>query len=240
MSLEEFLAAGDAIPPGVTARSHTSMLLPPQIPDLIGVKDRRFLDHTGLVLHRDIGDLMRYSALVQDAIGLARYGETQPEPSTGRATRYTDEQLYALALYLYSLTPPKNPNQFGAEAAKGERIFEREGCAGCHTPPHYTNNKLIPVDGFEPTSRSSRAVRHPLDTDRHRSAIRTADPQGYRILQSSIAQRGLVSGTFRASRLCSDSRGLVRPGSIIERLPSHRLCGSRWSRARRQRTRVRT
>ncbi len=152
MSLEELLAAGDAIPPGVTARSHTSMLLPPQIPDLIGVKDRRFLDHTGLVLHREIGDLMRYSALVQDAIGLAWYGETQPEPSTGRATRYTDEQLYALALYLYSLTPPKNPNQFGAEAAKGERIFEREGCAGCHTPPYYTNNKLIPVDGFEPTA----------------------------------------------------------------------------------------
>jgi hypothetical protein len=150
MSLEELLEAGDAIPPGVTARSHTSMLLPPQIPDLIGVKDRRFLDHTGLVLHRDIGDLMRYTALVQDAIGLARYGETQPEPSTRGAARYTDEQLYALALYLYSLTPPKNPNQFSAEVAKGERIFEREGCTGCHTPPYYTNNKLIPVDGFEP------------------------------------------------------------------------------------------
>src|SRR5262249_62121880 len=64
--------------------------------------------------------------------------------------RYTDEQLYALALYLYSLTPPKNPKQFSAEAAKGERIFEREGCASCHTPPLYTNNKLIPVDGFKP------------------------------------------------------------------------------------------
>jgi hypothetical protein len=150
MSLEELLAAGDAIPPGVTARSHTSMLLPPQIPDLIGVKERRFLDHTGLVRHRDIGDLMRYSALVQDAVGLARHGEAQPEPATRGAVRYTDDQLYALALYLYSLTPPKNPNQFSAEAAKGERIFEREGCAGCHTAPLYTNNKLIPVDGFEP------------------------------------------------------------------------------------------
>ena len=25
---------------------------------------------------------------------------------------------------------------------------EREGCAGCHTPPPYTNNRLVPVDGF--------------------------------------------------------------------------------------------
>src|SRR5215510_527324 len=150
MSLEQFLAAGDAIPPGVTARSHTSMLLPPQIPDLIGVKDRRYLDHTGLVLHRDIGDLMRYSALVQDATGLARYGETEPAPPTRGATRYSDEQLYALALYLYSLTPPKNPNQFSTDASKGKQIFEREGCTGCHTLPLYTNNKLIPVDGFEP------------------------------------------------------------------------------------------
>src|SRR5262249_59771539 len=111
MSLEQFLAAGDAIPPGVTARSHTSMLLPPQIPDLIGVKDRRFLDHTGLVLHRDIGDLMRYSALVQDATGLARYGQTEPPPPTRRATRHSDQHPNAPALISYSLTPPQHPHQ---------------------------------------------------------------------------------------------------------------------------------
>jgi hypothetical protein len=27
-------------------------------------------------------------------------------------------------------------------------VFEREGCGGCHTPPLYTNNKLLPVTGF--------------------------------------------------------------------------------------------
>jgi hypothetical protein len=36
-----------------------------QIPDLIGVKDRRYLDRTGLELHRDISDFMRYSAMNQ-------------------------------------------------------------------------------------------------------------------------------------------------------------------------------
>ncbi|PYT31569.1 MAG: hypothetical protein DMG57_04795 [Acidobacteria bacterium] len=57
--------------------------------------------------------------------------------------------MYALALYLYSLQPPANSNRFDTDAATGKRIFEREGCATCHTPPLYTNNRLMPVDGFQ-------------------------------------------------------------------------------------------
>lgn len=147
LTLEEFFAIGEAIPAGVNARSHTSLLAPPQIPDLIGVAERRYLDHTGFVRHRDIGDLMRYAALVTDTLALARYGPFGPTASQARA-RYSDAQLYALALYLYSLKPPPNPHALTAEAARGKRIFEREGCPLCHTPPLYTNNKLIPVDGF--------------------------------------------------------------------------------------------
>ena len=151
MSLDELIAVGQAIPPGVTARSNTSMFVPPQIPDLIGVKERRYLDHTGLVRHESIGDLMRYSSLVQDMVGLDRYGSSQPPPPVaGHRRRYSDEQLYALALYLYSLRPPPNPNRFDDLAARGKEIFERERCARCHTPPLYTNNQLVPVDGFEP------------------------------------------------------------------------------------------
>ena len=29
----------------------------------------------------------------------------------------------------------------------------REGCSSCHTPPHYTNNRLTPVAGFQPSSQ---------------------------------------------------------------------------------------
>jgi hypothetical protein len=148
-TLEQFIAAGENIPAGVTARSNTSMLLPPQIPDLIGVADRHYLDHTGLIHQRTVGDLMRYSSLVQDLLPLDRYGEYPALGSAEHATRYSDEQLYALALYLYSLQPPPNPNHFDAVAARGQKIFASEGCAQCHTPPLYTNNKLIPVDGFE-------------------------------------------------------------------------------------------
>ena len=130
LSLDELIAAGDAIPAGVTARSNTSIFLPPQIPDLIGVEERRYLDHTGLVRQRSIGDLMRYSALVQDVFALDRYGDAQPVKASGHGVRYSDAQLYALALYLYSLRPPPNPNAFDGAAKRGRKIFERAGCPG--------------------------------------------------------------------------------------------------------------
>jgi len=127
-----------------------------QVPDLIGLKDRRYLDHTGLVIQRSIADVMRYSALNQDAQFLSRYGDfipagenfSQLQGSPIAQSRYSDEQLYALALYLYSLQPPENPNKPSELSRRGEAVFQREGCAGCHTPPLYTNNKLTPVSGF--------------------------------------------------------------------------------------------
>jgi hypothetical protein len=112
-----------------------------------------------LVQHRGIADMMRYAALNQGMDMLARYGDFVPAGTAdvSRApsafalvaqARYSDEQLYALALYIYSLKSPPNPNRRTPPAVRGEQIFEREGCAVCHTPPLYTNNKLIPVEGI--------------------------------------------------------------------------------------------
>jgi hypothetical protein len=154
-SFEENVLAREAIPPGLSIRQGTSIRYATQVPDLIGVRDRRYLDHTGLVRHNSIGDMMRYAALNQDTQLLARYGDfipggrdfkELPEPST--RSRYSDEQLYALALYIYSLKPPPNPNKFDDLAERGQRVFQREGCAGCHTPPLYTSNRLTPSTGF--------------------------------------------------------------------------------------------
>jgi hypothetical protein len=145
--------------PGTSVRAGAPYGAPLQIPDLIGVKDRKYLDHTGLQQHRSIGDLMRYAAFAT-SFGMERYknyaGWTPygvdfralPDPAT--LVRFSDEQLYALALYIYSLEPPPNPNRAGAQSAAGESVFRREGCTACHTPPLYTNNRLIPADGFEP------------------------------------------------------------------------------------------
>jgi hypothetical protein len=77
-SLEAMVEAHRAIPPGVMARHRTSPLHPVQIPDLIGVRERRYLDRTGLQQQRSIEDLMRYAALNQGGGDLALFGDFRP------------------------------------------------------------------------------------------------------------------------------------------------------------------
>ena len=160
MSLEELIEALEALPAGVVARQRTSVFYPVQVPDLIGVKDRKYLDHTGLQQQRSIGDLMRYAAVNRgrfdggDALanhnGFIPADEPRftklPDPST--QARYGDDQLYALGIYIYSLQPPLNPNKFDALAERGQKILERERCVTCHTPPLHTSNELTPAEGF--------------------------------------------------------------------------------------------
>jgi hypothetical protein len=154
LSSEELAAQFDSAPAGVVVRHRSSMNYPVAIPDVIGVKNRRYLDRTGLVQHRGIGDLMRYAALNNEMDFLSKFGDFIPRgedyrslPAPSTQLRYSDEQLYALSLYLYSLKAPQNPNRPSALTRRGEKIFNGS-CAGCHTPPFYTNNKLIPASGF--------------------------------------------------------------------------------------------
>jgi hypothetical protein len=151
-SIEEFVRKHRAMQPGVFARHGTSDSAPSKVPSLIGVQDIKYLDSTGLMRHESIGDLMRYAAANYGLDIMAHYGDFQPSPdSNGLAepgTRFSDEQLYALALYIYSLTPPPNPNPFNEEARRGQQIFQQQGCVRCHTPPLYTNNKLTPRRGL--------------------------------------------------------------------------------------------
>src|SRR5258708_19098116 len=55
---------GSAIRGGGFPRWNGSLYYPSQIPDLICVKDPKYIDHTYTHLHPRIGDLMRYGALV--------------------------------------------------------------------------------------------------------------------------------------------------------------------------------
>jgi hypothetical protein len=181
MSREDLAAALDAVPAGVVLRQGTSLAHPAKIPDLIGVANRKYLDATGLVRHRDIADLMRYAAANQAMDMLARYGDfvpagrpdgRLPEPGrsrfVGTADRHSDAQLYALARYLYSLAPPPTPHRVTELTRRGEAVFERERCGRCHTPPLYTNNRLIPAPGFTVPADHRRVydvLDVPLGTD---------------------------------------------------------------------------
>ena len=157
MSVEEIASVFEVVPPSASLRHRSNSFLAVQVPDLIGVKERRYLDRTGLEVHRSIGDMMRYAAMNQGGDSLASYAGFIPaggpgfqeRPAPESRSRYSDEQLYALALYIYSLAPPPNPNEGDALAVRGRGVFEREHCGSCHTPPLYTNNKLTPASGFQ-------------------------------------------------------------------------------------------
>ena len=144
--------------PGLMSR-HGSVTgnYPTLVPDLFNIQQRKYLDRTGLVQNRDIDDLMRYAALNQGLDYLSDYNGFSPrprpkDPTTSGLQRYSDEQLYALTKFLYSLKPPTNPNPPPAkEVERGRLIFQKEGCVNCHTPPFYSSGQLTPARGFIPS-----------------------------------------------------------------------------------------
>jgi CxxC motif-containing protein (DUF1111 family) len=94
---------------------------------------------------------MRYAALVQGSDSMD-FGPHRFFTDAQRRIRYRydDAVLYAMAQYVYSLEPPANPHKFDELAARGQKVFQREGCSGCHAPPLYTNNKLTLATGYTP------------------------------------------------------------------------------------------
>jgi mono/diheme cytochrome c family protein len=145
---------------GIVPRFNSSPFYPTKIPDLIGIKDRKYIDHTATHRMRSPEDLMRYAALIS-CCDIGDFGSHRMLTDKGRriAYRFPDEIMFALAQYIYSLEPPENPNLADPRATAGKQVFDREGCGTCHTPPLYTNNKLTPAAGFTPPPD------HPLRDD---------------------------------------------------------------------------
>jgi hypothetical protein len=182
--VDKIASIHEAMIPGLAMRPGFSYLDPPKIADLIGLKERKYLDMTARLEHRSIGDVMRYGAM---SAGVNYYfsatgpvpDESLPDPAT--LFRYTDEQAYAYALYVYSLQPPLNPNRPTAVTARGKEIFMSEGCAGCHTPPLYTSNKLTVAGDFKmPADHASRYDIMPVSVGTDpRSAVESLRGRGY-------------------------------------------------------------
>ncbi len=153
-TMEQFVQASEACPPGVYPNHNGGLLTPARAAELRGIKTRRYMDSTGHMRHRGPADLMRFSDFHQSGSIYASFGafrpQTIPDPET--RGRYSDEQVYALALYVYSLKVPPNPNPpEKALVARGRAVFmaAENRCATCHDPRQgYTNNKLTPAVGF--------------------------------------------------------------------------------------------
>lgn len=157
-----------AIPQGVFVRFNGSPYYPTKVPDLIGIGERRYIDHTATHALRSPGDVMRYAALV-GCCDSADFGPHRIWSDAQRRIvgRHSDEVLFALVSYIYSLRPPENPHRNDPRVRHGRVVFMREGCAGCHTPPFYTNNKLTLADGFTPPED------HPFSPDIMPASVKT-------------------------------------------------------------------
>ena len=136
-------------PVGTIARFNGSPYYPTQVPDLIGIKDRKYIDHTATHQLRGPADLMRYAAVVS-CCDSAEFGSHRLLPGQKILYKIPDHLAFALAQYVFSLEPPANPNMGDPRAVAGKQVFEREACGSCHTPPLYTNNKLTLATGYKP------------------------------------------------------------------------------------------
>jgi mono/diheme cytochrome c family protein len=151
-------------PPGTFPRFNGSPYYTTKIPDLIGIGERKYIDHTATHRLRGPADVMRYAALVT-CCDSADFGTHRALNDAQRIVfdRFSDDLLFALAQYIYSLRPPPNPHAGDARAAAGRKVFDREGCGGCHAPPLYTNNKLTLAAGFTaPANHPNRADILPI------------------------------------------------------------------------------
>jgi len=88
---------------GMFARWDGSIYYPTKIPDLIGIRDRKFFDHTATHRHRGIEDLMRYAAQLMSA-DTPHFGSYDIVPRVDRRVPYriSDEALYAGAVHLFA------------------------------------------------------------------------------------------------------------------------------------------
>jgi cytochrome c peroxidase len=153
------------------SRTHGSPYYATKTADLNQVRYSRYLDATGTHRLRGPEDIARYAAFVTGADPM-EFGSFQilTKEQKHMSSRYADETLYAIGIYLMSLDPPKNPQPASAElVVRGTEIFVRETCVQCHVPPNYTSGNLTLASGFTP------AADHPNNADIVRTSVGT-DP----------------------------------------------------------------
>jgi len=88
----------DALPAVLTDRPNGSSY-PTKVLDLIGICDRKYIDHTATHRNRGLGDIMRYAALVEysDAMEFGTY-RMWADGQRSIHVRWPDEVLYMPSL----------------------------------------------------------------------------------------------------------------------------------------------
>ena len=198
MSAEEAGALFASNPPGTFPRFNGSPYYTTKVPDLIGIKDRKYIDHTATHQLRGPADVMRYAALVA-CCDSGDFGTHRMLTDAQRRIpeKIPDHVAFGLVQYLFSLEPPKNPNLSDPRAVAGRQVFEREECGTCHSPPLYTNNKLTLAKGFTlPEDHPNKADVIPISVGTDPGlALKTRKGTGFYKVPSlkGVWYRGLLS-----------------------------------------------
>jgi hypothetical protein len=173
---------------------------PVAIPDLFGLRVQSALTQAGTLKHHG-------------PAALAIRQETQLLHSNHERVRPPRELAWALAMYVYSLTPPPNPTVASAESEKGALLFDGH-CSRCHQNAAY-GGPLVKADrvGTDPAladgaARGTGSYRTPPLVDvrhaapyLHHGALRTLDD------------------VLSPERLAAEFRGgVLGPGAV----PGHR------------------
>ncbi|MBV1857659.1 MAG: c-type cytochrome [Nannocystaceae bacterium] len=166
---------------------------PVTIPDLWGLRHQRWLTQAGTIRH-------------DSPLALAIRQETQLTDSNHSMVRPPRALAWALAMYVYSLEPPKRPV---VDHARGKVIFEGH-CASCHRGEGYSGRVIAAAEiGTDPALAMGRG----RGTGMYRvpSLLRVADGAPY-LHDGSVASLGEL---LSPARLRPEyAAGHLGPGSI--------------------------
>jgi hypothetical protein len=138
---------------------------PVAIVDLWGVRDREYLTQSGTLRHRH-------------PAALAIRQETQILHANHERVRPPRELAWALAMYVYALTPPtRKPVVEDADVARGRTLFE-EACGHCHSDQGFAG---LPVSAAKVGTNPTLALGKARGTGLYRPSplIRVADAAPY-------------------------------------------------------------
>jgi hypothetical protein len=155
------------------------------------------------LIARTPDDIARYAALV-NCCDAADFGPHHMLSSQRHVVQdpFSDDLLYALAQYIVSLEPPKNPNLGDPRAALGKKIFDREGCAGPHAAPVY-QQQVDSAQGYHPPKDHLFAADiTPISIGTHPNlALRTRKGTGlYKVRRSKASGTAGCTDTTAPSR----------------------------------------
>ncbi|MGH1347997.1 MAG: c-type cytochrome [Nannocystales bacterium] len=160
---------------------------------------------------RELRNLTQAATIVHDSpLALAIRQETQMLHASGERVRPPRELAWALAMYLYSLTPPTSGTEPTPLALKGKALFASH-CARCHSDENGSGRAVLAIRvGTDPALANGRA----RGTGNYRPAplvdVRNAAPYLH------TGEVGSLEDLLGSARLRPDFDRSVRgPGSVL-------------------------